>query len=144
MGGTAAAIGIVSTVISAGGAVYKKYQERSDLKKAEDRLRKQGQRESKIHRKRTRQLLGAQKAAYGASGVRTETGTPLEMIDLTEQEARRERRDIEKGYGYRQDILDTAARRAGITGGIQAGGTLLSGAGEYASSPYARNPFATI
>lgn len=144
MGGTAAAIGVVSTVVSAGGAVYKHYQEKSDINKEKDRLKEQGRREAEIHKDRTRKLLGAQRAAYGASGVRVGSGTPLEMIDLTAKEAEAERKDIQKGYGYRQDVLDTASRRAGLTGGIEAGGTLLSGAGEYAKSPYAKNPFATL
>lgn len=143
MGATAAVVTAVGAVAGAGAAVYSGYEQKQDREREQDRLEEQAARDVDIHKEKTRRLLGAQKAAYAASGVRVGQDTPLAAYKVTKEQAAKEREAIKKGYGYRSDVLGEAARRHGITGWGTGVGTLLGGTAEYASSPYARNPFAT-
>ncbi len=144
MGGTAAVIGIIGTVIGAGGTLYKTYQEHEHAEKQEKRLKKERQRAAMLHDEKVKRLVGTQLAQYGAAGVRVGEGTPLDVIEETREKGEEERRAILEGYGYDIDAWRDRQRASIWEGGIGAGGTLLSGVGEYAKSPYAKNPFATI
>ena len=143
MAGTAAVVGAIGSLAGAGAMIYSGQQQKKDREDEEDRLEKQKARDVDIHKDKTRRLLGAQKAAYAASGVRVGQDTPLAAYYTTKREAEEEREAIKKGYGFRSDVLQTAAKRHGLYGWASGAGTLLKGIGDYSSSPYARNPFAT-
>jgi hypothetical protein len=49
---------------------------------AADAIRR-GREEAAIHRMRARRLIGEQKATYGAAGVETESGSPLDVLSDT-------------------------------------------------------------
>ena len=83
-----------------------------------------------------RRLLASGVAAAGASGVDPNSGSPLEVVadlagqaKLDEELARWQARERAKGFGN-QATLDTyTGRQAARAGTINAGATLLSGAG---------------
>lgn len=139
----AASAGIVSMVIAAGTAAYQGYTSSRDKDRAEDQLQDERKDELKLHDKRAKRIEGSQRAAFGASGVDVNAGTPLEVIDMTRQEAQEEREAIMQGYDFRSDTLKTEASRIRTGAAAKVGGTLLTGVGEYMERPGATNPFAT-
>lgn len=142
MGGTAAVVSAIVSVVSAGGAVYSSMEKAKDRDRARDQLDKERKQATKLHKDRTKRLMSAQKAAFGASGVRVGEGTPLEVIESTRSEAAKERDAIKKGYKYKSDVLSREADRLRLGGALSAGGSLLSGGAKYAADPYAPwNPF---
>ena len=147
MGGTAAVVGAIATVVGAGGQVYKSFQAASDRERAQKQLKKEQKQAKELHKDRTRRLLGAQAAAYGASGVRGGEGTPLDVHQETAAEAAKERDAIMKGYDYQSDVLQREEDRLRMGGLMSGGGTLLSGGARMAADPYVQdwwkknNPF---
>lgn len=142
MSGTAGVVSAISTVVAAGGSVYKGLQAASDRDRAQDQLKKEGKQAKKIHKDRTKRLLASQRAAYGASGVRVGEGTPLEVVEQTREDAQKERDAIMKGYKYKGDVLSREEDRFRLGGFMEGAGTLLQGGAKYGASPYAKNPFA--
>lgn len=149
MGGTAAVVSAITAVVGAGGAVYKSVEAAKDRERAQDQLRKERKDAKQLHKERTKRLMGQQLAAFGASGVRVGEGTPMDVLDDTRTEAKKERDAIMKGYKYQSDILDRERNRLLIGGGMEAGGSLLTGAAGFASNPYGQqmwdkyNPFSS-
>jgi len=142
MATAAVIVGAAGALFGAGATAYSAHQAADERERKEKALKEQAQRDAEIHKQRTAAILGKQKAAYAASGVEVDEGSPLAVITETQQQAEEERKAILKNYEYREDTLTRAASRIRTSGYSSAFGTLLGGAADYASSPYAVNPFA--
>lgn len=140
MAGTAAVVGVVSAIVGAGATYYQSQQAADDREKEKKRLEEQRQREIQLHIERTDTLASKQRALFAASGVRVESGSPLAVIEETQNKAEQERQDILNMYGYQSDALGSEASRIETTGYAETGGTLLAGTSQFAADPY--NPFA--
>ena len=134
MAGTAAVIGAVVTVVTAGGQLYQAWQASEDAEEQERQLRRERQRAAEIHDRDLRRFIGSQRAAYAASGVVVDEGTPLAVVRETERLGEEERRAILEGYDARISSLRTERRRLMVGGMMGAGGTLLGGVGAFAST----------
>jgi hypothetical protein len=143
MGGTAAVIGLVISVIGAGTAVYQSQQAADAAEDEAKRMEEMAKRDAEIHREQSEKLTAKQRALYAASGVKVGAGSPLAVIARSQAEAEEERQEILKGYGFRSDALRSGASRIRTSGYLTGVGTLLGGTATYAASPYAKNPFAT-
>lgn len=141
MGGTAAVVGIISTIVTAGGSAYKLHQAAEDRRDEKKRLKKQQQRQMQLHSEKEDALKGKQRAMFAASGVDVGQGSPLAVWEETEQKAEQERADILESYGYQADALGSSASRLDTTAAAEAGGTLLSGASAFATNPYIQGYF---
>ena len=142
MGATSAIVMGIGTLIGGGAAVYSATQQQKQAKSEEKRVEETKDRDIMLQQQEEDKLVGRQRAAFGASGVRVGSGTPLAVVESTRDEAAQEREAILKGYGY---DVDRARREAGVYGTqaiAEGAGTLLTGVGQYAKSPYAKNPFA--
>lgn len=98
---------------------------------------------SLAERDQNAKLLASQEAAYAASGVVTNSGSPLTVE--TKQAAYLERKalntdyegEMASRYGQSQVFTDNAeAKAATSAGGLNAAGTILSGVGSAAGSYY--------
>lgn len=143
MGGTAAVVGLVISIIGAGGAVYQSRQAAEAAEDEEKRLKEMAKRDAEIHQEQSEKLTAKQRALYAASGVKVGVGSPLAVIARSQAEAEEERQEILKGYGFRRDALRSDASRVRTSGYLTGVGTLLGGTASYAASPYAKNPFAS-
>ena len=138
MAGTAVIIG---TIVSAATGAYTTYKSAQDRDDAEDQLKKQAKRDAEVLSENAEILKKKQIAAYAASGVRVDVGSPLAVIEESQRKAEEERSAILEGYGNRGDTLSTEASRIRVGGYSGAASTLLSGATSYATSPNFVNPF---
>jgi hypothetical protein len=143
MGGTAAVIGLVISVIGAGASAYSAHQAGEARDDEADRMERMAKRDAEIHREQSEKLTAKQRALYAASGVKVGAGSPLAVIAASQVESEEERQEILRGYGFRIDALRTDASRTRTSGYLTGVGTLLGGVSNYAASPYAKNPFAT-
>ena len=139
----AATVAVVAFVVGAGSQIYSAHESAKDRDDARDRLKKQAKRDAEIHSEESKALRSKQIALYAASGVRVDDGSPLAVIEESQRRAEEERESILEGFGYREDALSDEASRIRVSGYSGAAGTLLGGAATYATSPYAKNPFAS-
>lgn len=143
MGGTAAVVGLVISVIGAGAAVHQSMEAAEAREDEEKRMAEMAKRDAEIHREQSEKLTAKQRALYAASGVKVGAGSPLAVIARSQVEAEEERQEILRGYGFRRDALRSDASRIRTSGYLTGAGTLLGGTATYAASPYAKNPFAS-
>lgn len=99
--------------------------------------------EEERHRRRIRQMLGAQRAAFAASGVEMGSGTALEVLGDTagfgEQDALAIRSNaLREAWGFRVGAADdrNQGRGARMAGRNRAIGTLLTTGAQAAGSFY--------
>lgn len=111
-------------------------------RQAEDALKRGHVMESKV-RSKTKQLIGSQRVALAAQGIRVDVGSAqdvqLEAHALGEEEAKNIKINaVREAYGYKIEALRATARgeRAASSGRIQAGDTLLTGAVRASSLAY--------
>ena len=134
MAGTAAIVGAVATLVTAGGQIYQSWQAAEDAEDQERQLKKERKRAAMIHDRETRRFIGSQRTAYAASGVVVDEGTPLAVVRETERLAGEERQAILEGYDARIKSLRTEQRRLRVGGMLKAGGTLLGGIGTFGAA----------
>lgn len=142
MAATGPILGALATIAAGGAAAYSMHQSAKDREKEADRQEKENKINAEIQKDKTRRLIGAQRAAYGAAGVNPDIGSPLAVIESTRERAKEERDYIKKGKLHRAEALETEADRLRVNSMFAVGGSLLKGTSQYASSPYAKNPFA--
>lgn len=106
----------------------------------------QAQQAALLQERKTKQMLGATTAAYGASGVTTE-GSPLDVLASSASAAELDRQTIlyqghVRAAGYTSDAqLDKMAASSAMTNaGFSAAGALLSGGAKV----YGRSPGANL
>jgi hypothetical protein len=153
----AAIAAIAGAAIAAGGAVYSGIQQQHQAQQQADVAEQQAQQAQiagaaaeQTTRDRARQVMAAQRAALGATGVTSE-GTPLlTLLDTASQAELDALRARYTGQARSFGDLQQAAflrQRAGqytTAGAISAGSTLLTGLGRTAlayKAPPANDPF---
>lgn len=137
--------GIAATVVSTGVAVYSAVQQgnaASDAAKYNKEVAdqnaiaatQQAQQDAQLQSARDKQLLGAQAAAYGASGVTSE-GSPLDVLGSTASNAELSRQTLlyrgrlkAAGYNDESQLDATAATNDQSNAAFSASGALLKGA----------------
>lgn len=147
---TLAIAGIAVSAIGTGVAAYSAIQQGNAAASASNynatvadqnaiAAQQQAQQDAQLQSARDKQLLGAQAAAYGASGVDSGSGSPLDVLGSTASNAELSRQTILykgrlKAAGYNDESqLDAAtAANAQSNAAFSASGILLSGAGQAA------------
>jgi hypothetical protein len=138
-------IALVAAGIGTAVAGYSQYQSgqaQKDLAKTNARIaeesasdsRRRGQIEEDRRRALTRQQLGSQKAAFGANGVVSSTGTALGLLSETAEYGELDALTIRnnaarEAFGYRIEAVNsrTRGRIASQEGTLGAASTLLGG-----------------
>lgn len=142
MGYVLAILGVISAVVSAAGAVYSGQQQKkaadynADVnKKNAETAQQQAMFDAEQQRAQNRKLLGAQRAAYSASGIDPDGGSPIDV--QRDSAAQGELEALTAIYTGRSSANASNARatlnrmegRAAVTGSyFSAGASLLSGA----------------
>lgn len=133
----------IGTMLQTAGHMTGKFMQAGDVSRQKDQIKDEKKYYKELHGERTRQLLGSQRAKYGASGVDVNVGTPVSARAATKKSAKKERDKVLKGYEYESDLLARERDRLYVGGALEGAGTLLKGGGRIAASPYFKNPFAT-
>jgi hypothetical protein len=148
----AAGIGTVGTIASLAGTgvqAYGQYQAGQDQASAQDynaevdrnealAAKDKATQDEILSRERSRRIIGMQRAAYGKAGVDISTGTPLDVMAQAAADAELDALNIRYAgemlsnkYLNQASQLDWLAPKTATAGILNAGGTILSGAGRY-------------
>ncbi|RKX27486.1 MAG: hypothetical protein DRP45_00955 [Candidatus Zixiibacteriota bacterium] len=87
-----------------------------------------------MHARDTQKVMGAQKAAYAASGVKVDTGSPLDVMDETSRIAEAEQYNIRREGQQKSAALKGEAGLLRMGAQSQITGSTLSGASQAFSS----------
>lgn len=120
-------IGVIGAVIGAASAVNQANAAKDTKRKAAAAAAAKAEAEAKRQRQATETLVSRQRALYAASGATLE-GSPLEVMDITLDEAAAEREQIRMLGGLSSDIYHDAGNAAYSQGMGNAAGFLFSGA----------------
>ncbi len=143
MAQAAAVIGLVVAIVGAGSSIYQGMQAADAREEEKDRMEGMAKRDAEVLMEESKKLTAKQRALFAASGVKVGEGSPLAVIAKSQADAEEERQEILNLYGFRSKSLTIDADRIRTSSYMTGAGTLLSGVSNYASSPYASNPFAT-
>ena len=124
-------MGFLSGIVSAGiGLLAGKDNEEA----AEDQARRERERiklDLQRHRRNERRVRGQQQVQFVAAGVIGDTGSALDIIADTQEQADLDAQIIEAGGEARASFAESSARQARLQGAQVFAGGLLSAAEEF-------------
>lgn len=125
-------VAAVAAVIGAGSSIYQARQARSAANDQARLNELQAQQDAENRDMERRRLLSSQRAAYGASGVKVDEGTPLTVYAETNRIADQDIQNILTMGRLRGQVNRREGRAVMVSGYASAAGSLLKGTGALA------------
>ncbi len=137
MCGPAVAVGLMvaSAVVSTIGAVQQASAQAKSARYAADATQDQARAEEALQRNQARRLLGQQQAAFAASGVRADSGSPLDVAADSAAQAELDALTIRQRGRVASDFYKFQARQARSTIPLTILGGTLNAASAFSSGP---------
>lgn len=134
MGVTTVVMMGLATAVSAGATAYSAHQKKEAADDQADELDRRLKMEVKQMDEDAKSLKSRQRAAYAAAGVELEEGTPLAVIEHTQNAARQDREEVLRRGKYTSETIRDEGSDIWTTGMWNTAGTLLGGSAKTAGT----------